>query len=77
HRTVGIWHINGPKRSETFNVTGSLCSNQCLIARQLCLDGRGVLLRSLWDVLNDLAEGRLVEVLPEYRKDADIWALHT
>ncbi|EGH13068.1 LysR family transcriptional regulator [Pseudomonas savastanoi pv. glycinea str. race 4] len=76
-RPFGIWHLNGPQGAETVKVTGSLSTNHGEIARQWCLDGRGVLLRSLWDVRTDLAEGRLVQMLPEYRQDADIWAVHT
>ncbi|PBQ20350.1 LysR family transcriptional regulator [Pseudomonas congelans] len=76
-RPFGIWHLNGPQGAETVKVTGSLSTNHGEIARQWCLDGRGVLLRSLWDVRTDLAEGRLVHVLPDYLQDADIWAVHT
>ncbi|KAA8711320.1 LysR substrate-binding domain-containing protein [Pseudomonas cannabina] len=76
-RPFGIWHLHGPQGAETVKVTGSLSTNHGEIARQWCLDGRGLLLRSLWDVRTDLAEGRLIQVLPEYRQDADIWAVHT
>lgn len=76
-RPFGVWHLSGPQGAETVKVTGSLSTNHGEIARQWCLDGRGVLLRSLWDVRTDLAEGRLIQLLPEYRQDADIWAVHT
>nr|WP_245399186.1 LysR substrate-binding domain-containing protein [Pseudomonas syringae] len=76
-RPFGIWHLSGPQGAETVKVTGSLSTNHGEIARQWCLDGRGVLLRSLWDVRTDLAEGRLIQLLPEYRQEADIWAVHT
>lgn len=76
-RPFGIWHLNGLQGAETVKVTGSLSTNHGEIARHWCLDGRGVLLRSLWDVRTDLAEGRLIQVLPEYRQDADIWAVYT
>ena len=76
-RPFGIWHLNGPQGAETVKVTGSLSTNHGEIARQWCLDGRGVLLRSLWDVRDDLAEGRLVQVLADYRQEADIWAVYT
>ncbi|TFZ33015.1 LysR family transcriptional regulator, partial [Pseudomonas syringae] len=76
-RRFGTWHLNGPQGAATVKVTGSLAPDHGDIARQWCLDGRGVLLRSLWDVRTDLAEGRLVQVLPDYRQDAAIWAAHT
>jgi len=58
-------------------VTGSLSTNNGEIARQWCLDGRGILLRSMWDIKDDLQSERLVQVLDEYRQQADIWAVHT
>lgn len=76
-RPFGIWHLEGPQGAETVKVTGGLSSNHGEIARQWCLDGRGILLRSMWDVQSDLAAGRLVQVLPDYRQDADIWAVYT
>lgn len=76
-RPFGIWHLHGPHGEETVKVTGSLSTNHGEIARQWCLDGRGVLLRSRWDVQADLTAGRLVQVLADYRQDADIWAVYT
>lgn len=76
-RPFGIWHLEGPQGAETVKVTGGLSSNHGEIARQWCLDGRGILLRSMWDVQSDLTAGRLVQVLPDYRQDADIWAVYT
>jgi LysR family transcriptional activator of dmlA len=43
---------------------------------QWALDGRGVLLRSMWDVRPLLEQGRLVQVLPEYWQSADVWAVY-
>nr|WP_290447314.1 MULTISPECIES: LysR substrate-binding domain-containing protein [unclassified Pseudomonas] len=76
-RPFGIWHLQGPQGAQTVKVTGSLSTNHGEIARQWCLDGRGILLRSMWDVQADLEAGRLLQVLPGYRQDADIWAVYT
>lgn len=76
-RPFGVWHLQGPQGTQTVKVTGSLSTNHGEIARQWCLDGRGILLRSMWDVQGDLAAGRLLQVLPDYRQDADIWAVYT
>ena len=57
-------------------VTGPLSANHGEVVHQWCLDGRGVLLRSYWDVRDSLASGALVHVLPDYQQPADIWAVH-
>ncbi|MDF3933814.1 LysR substrate-binding domain-containing protein [Pseudomonas citronellolis] len=72
----GVWHLEGPGGEESVKVTGPLSSNHGEVVHQWCLDGRGVLLRSWWDVHDSLADGRLVQVLPEYQQQADIWAVH-
>jgi LysR family transcriptional activator of dmlA len=53
-----------------------LSSNNGEIVLQWALDGRGVLLRSLWDVKPLLEQGRLVQVLPEYTQSANVWAVY-
>jgi DNA-binding transcriptional LysR family regulator len=54
-------------------VQGSLSSNSGELVRDWCLAGRGIMLRSLWDVSPQLASGQLVRVLPSYAMwDADI-----
>ncbi|WAB96927.1 LysR substrate-binding domain-containing protein [Pseudomonas putida] len=73
----GVWNLTGPRGPETVKVTGSLSTNNGEIARQWCLDGRGILLRSRWDIKDDLLSERLVQVLGEYRQAADIWAVYT
>jgi LysR family transcriptional activator of dmlA len=54
-------------------VSGPLSSNSGEVVRDWCLAGRGIMLRSLWDIAPDLASGRLVRVLPAWAMvDADI-----
>ena len=67
----GVWHLEGPGGEESVKVTGPLSSNHGEVVHQWCLDGRGVLLRSWWDVHDSLADGRLVQVLPDYQQAAD------
>jgi len=44
--------------------------------KQWALMGKGIMLRSEWDVADHLREGRLVRVLPEWKlPDADVVAL--
>ena len=54
-------------------VSGPLSSNSGELVRDWCLDGRGIMLRSLWDIAGQLASGQLVRVLPDWcMPDADI-----
>jgi DNA-binding transcriptional LysR family regulator len=66
-------HRMGDKTPIRVRVRGSLSSNSGELVRDWCLQGRGTMLRSLWDVASQLKSGRLVRVLPEYSMpDADI-----
>lgn len=54
-------------------VNGPLSSNSGEMVRDWCLAGRGIMLRSLWDIAPQLASGELVRVLSEHAMvDADI-----
>jgi DNA-binding transcriptional LysR family regulator len=54
-------------------VQGSLSSNSGELVRDWCLAGRGIMLRSLWDIAPQMASGHLVRVLPGFAMwDADI-----
>ncbi|MDP9899925.1 LysR family transcriptional regulator [Variovorax ginsengisoli] len=54
-------------------VRGPLSSNSGELVRDWCLAGRGIMLRSLWDIAPQLASGALVRLLPAYAMpDADI-----
>ncbi|KAF1051539.1 MAG: HTH-type transcriptional regulator DmlR [Stenotrophomonas maltophilia] len=76
-RPFGVWSLQGPQDEVTVKITGSLSTNHGEIARQWCVDGQGILLRSWWDVSEYMERGLLVPVLPEYYQSADIWAVHT
>ena len=70
-----IWplHRDKEKIPERVRVHGPLASNSGELVRDWCLEGRGVMLRSLWDIAPQLASGQLVRVLPTYAMpDADI-----
>ncbi len=72
----GIWQLQGPEGEACVRVSGPLSSNSGEIVLQWALDGRGVLLRSMWDVKPLLDQGRLVQVLADYRQSADVWAVY-
>lgn len=61
------------KTPSRVRVGGPLSSNSGEVVRDWCLAGRGIMLRSLWDIAPELASGRLVRVLPAWAMvDADI-----
>ncbi|MQT72526.1 LysR family transcriptional regulator, partial [Pseudomonas sp. FSL R10-0071] len=68
--------LQGPEGEASVRVNGPLSSNSSEIVLQWALDGRGVLLRSMWDVKPLLDQGRLVQVLADYRQSADVWAVY-
>jgi DNA-binding transcriptional LysR family regulator len=70
-----VWTLNqdGDNTAIRVRVRGLLSSNSGELVRDWCLQGRGIMLRSLWDVAPQLASGQLVRVLPAYgMPDADI-----
>ncbi|MDD0809466.1 LysR substrate-binding domain-containing protein [Curvibacter sp. RS43] len=72
----GVWRLHAGAQEDTVKVTGPLSSNHGEIVVRWALDGRGVLLRSIWDVAPWLQSGELVQVLPEWRQEANIWAVY-
>jgi len=57
-------------------VTPRFVSNNGEITNQLAIDGQGIILRSIWDVADELLSGQLQHILPGYWQDADIWAVY-
>jgi len=72
----GIWNLERDGEPENVRVSGPLSSNNGEIVLQWALDGRGVLLRSLWDVKPLLEQGQLVQLLPDYTQSANVWAVY-
>ncbi|CAM3843975.1 HTH-type transcriptional regulator DmlR [Vibrio aerogenes CECT 7868] len=57
-------------------VTFAMKTNYGEVAKRWCLDGAGIMLRSVWSVREALEAGALVQVLPEYTQPADFWAIY-
>jgi len=72
----GLWQLERDGNHDSVRVSGPLSSNSGEIVLQWALDGRGVLLRSLWDVRPLLEQGRLVQVLHDYTQSANVWAVY-
>lgn len=67
HRKIsadGIWHFGEDGEEEAVKVTGSLVTNSVVLLRASVLAGVGVAILPQYCVADDLAAGRLVELLP-------------
>jgi LysR family transcriptional regulator, transcriptional activator for dmlA len=72
----GVWKLRNGAGEQTVKVTGALSTNNGEIAVRWAEDGRGIVLRSRWDVGPLLADGRLVQVLPDFVQEANVWAVY-
>jgi LysR family transcriptional activator of dmlA len=72
----GVWRLRNGPREEVIKVTGPLSSNNGEIVVQWAVDGRGIVLRSLWDVAPLLESGKLVQILPDHMQEANVWAVY-
>ena len=69
------WKIEGPDGPLTYRPTGPLATNSSEVVRECVIGGVGIALRSTWDVGEELANGRLVRVLPAYDGSRNV-AIH-
>ncbi|HXD02395.1 MAG TPA: LysR family transcriptional regulator, partial [Novosphingobium sp.] len=53
------WTLRGPDGPITLRVSGNMDSNNGEALRDWCLAGHGLALKSLWEIVDDLNEGRL------------------
>lgn len=73
----GTWHFTRGKKTETVKVDGPLSSNDGAVVLQWALDGRGIAVRSEWEIAASLGTGQLVELLPDWSlPNADIHAIY-
>ena len=72
----GVWRLRGRNGEETVKVSGALSTNHGEIALRWALGGAGIVLRSRWDAQPWLDAGTLVQVLPDYTQEANVWAVY-
>lgn len=60
------WRFLKDGRETIVTVRGSRMANDGDLIRRWAIDGRGIAMKSIWDVQADLATGRLIELLPEH-----------
>lgn len=73
----GTWHFARGKKDETVKVSGPLSSNDGSVVLEWALDGRGVVVRSQWEIGQHLKSGKLVPLLEDWAlPNADIYAVY-
>ncbi|SNZ05656.1 LysR family transcriptional regulator [Cohaesibacter gelatinilyticus] len=66
------WRLEGPDGTEIIRTQGILRSNSSEVIRSAVIAGIGIGLRSSWDVGDELRDGRLKVILPQYRASSQI-----
>ncbi|MFJ2987170.1 LysR family transcriptional regulator [Collimonas sp. NPDC087041] len=73
---VSLWNFSKGKTSRSVRVSSKLSCNDGDVIRRWGCEGRGVILRSEWDVADDLQSGRLIRLFPSWKTpDANVIAL--
>jgi len=75
---VTLWRFarTGSKKFEHIRVNAMMESNDGDVIRQWCEAGKGIMVRSEWDVAPSISDGMLIELLHQFRlPDANIVAL--
>lgn len=72
HQASDIWRFAGPDGDASFRPQGNLQTNSSEVIREAVLAGLGVALRSTWDVGDELAAGRLVQLLPDHESATNV-----
>ncbi|MFC4298676.1 MAG: LysR substrate-binding domain-containing protein [Castellaniella sp.] len=60
------WPLRKGRQEKAIAVSGTLCSDSGDVLHAWCQAGLGISLRETWDAHEDLRDGRLVRVLPEW-----------
>jgi molybdate transport repressor ModE-like protein len=73
---VSLWQFRKGRTTRSVRVSSKLSCNDGEVIRRWACEGLGVILRSEWDVADDVAKGNLVRLLPAWKaSDADVIAL--
>ena len=74
--SYGTWHFHQGQKIETIKVQGPLTSNDGGSVLNWALEGRGIMVRSIWDAQQYVKCGQLKVILPNWElPNADIYAI--
>ncbi|WP_272668006.1 LysR substrate-binding domain-containing protein [Providencia sp. PROV117] len=77
NQAPAVWKLEQQQESMTVTPNSKLTVNNGEVAKQWCLSGEGILLRSQWSVQPELQSGQLVRVLPQWHQTADVYAVYS
>jgi DNA-binding transcriptional LysR family regulator len=60
-----VWHVEG-EENLSVQVVGAFTTNDGGAAHTLALEGAGIARKSIWDVGDDIAGGRLIRILSDF-----------
>jgi DNA-binding transcriptional LysR family regulator len=66
------WRLEGPDGAVTLRPDGMLVTNSSEVIREAVIAGLGIALRSTWDIGQELRDGSLVQVLPDYEGSKNV-----
>jgi len=66
---IDTWHFIDDKGSRDIRVNGSLATDSGEVMHEWLLSGRGIGHKALWDIEDDLEQGRLIECLAGFTLD--------
>lgn len=73
---MSLWQFRKGRTTRSVRVAGHLICNDGDVIRHWASEGRGIMLRSEWDVADAIARGQLVRLLSGWKApDADVIAL--
>lgn len=73
---VTLWRFRNKSSEEAIRITPKFASNEGGVVKNWAIEGLGIIMRSEWDVQNELEDGQLVRIFSEYSlPSADIVAL--
>lgn len=71
------WKLEQQGKILTISPNSRLSVNNGEVAKQWCLNGEGIILRSQWNVANELQQGKLIQILPQWAQTADVYAVYS
>jgi DNA-binding transcriptional LysR family regulator len=66
------WKLEGPDGTFLYRPAGRLLTNSSEVVRECVIAGFGIALRSTWDISEELQNGKLVRILPQYQGSRDV-----
>jgi DNA-binding transcriptional LysR family regulator len=77
-RGLDTWHLRTPSGKETIRAQGRFRADNGESVRDACVQGLGITICSVWIAYEQLQNGQLIQVLPDYELESNtaIWAVY-